>query len=115
MFLARCVCFFVFFLHWSLPCNGNSTVANGLLILHCSYSVLYQSLQILTRKTALISCVEKGSCAKDFSEVQVGMYLTGFVRNIMPYGVFVEFLHGLVGLVPISVSNTLFSFFFFQL
>ncbi|XP_040217796.1 protein RRP5 homolog [Rana temporaria] len=57
---------------------------------------------ILTRKTALISCVEKGSCAKDFSEVQVGMYLTGFVRNIMPYGVFVEFLHGLVGLVPIS-------------
>ncbi|KAM5141017.1 protein RRP5 homolog isoform 2-T2 [Mantella aurantiaca] len=57
---------------------------------------------ILTRKTALISFVEKGSSVKDFSEVQVGMFLTGFIRNIMPYGVFVEFLRGLVGLVPIS-------------
>nr|DBA15081.1 TPA: hypothetical protein GDO54_004338 [Pyxicephalus adspersus] len=57
---------------------------------------------ILTRKPALISFIEKGSSIKDFSEVQVGMILPGFVKNIMSYGVFVEFMYGLVGLVPIS-------------
>lgn len=42
--------------------------------------------------------------AKDFSEISVGMQLIGWIKNIMPYGVFVEFPHGLVGLAPKSVS-----------
>ncbi|MEE6485919.1 hypothetical protein FKM82_014452 [Ascaphus truei] len=55
---------------------------------------------ILTKKTALISSLEQGLCVKDICNVQLGMLLTGFVKNIMPYGVFVEFPYGLVGLVP---------------
>ncbi|KAG8435325.1 hypothetical protein GDO86_013327 [Hymenochirus boettgeri] len=57
---------------------------------------------ILTMKTALISSFENGLCVKEISEVQIGMQLTGFVKNIVPYGVFVEFPYGLVGLVPKS-------------
>ncbi|NP_001122095.1 programmed cell death 11 L homeolog [Xenopus laevis] len=57
---------------------------------------------ILTKKSLLISSVEKGSCVKVISEVQTGMHLTGFVKSIMPYGVFVEFPYGLFGLVPMS-------------
>lgn len=43
--------------------------------------------------------------AKDFSEVTVGMQLIGWIKNIMSYGVFVEFPYGLVGLAPKSVSQ----------
>lgn len=43
--------------------------------------------------------------AKDFSEVTVGMQLIGWIKNIMSYGVFVEFPYGLVGLAPKSVSK----------
>ncbi|KAM4032061.1 protein RRP5 homolog [Anomaloglossus baeobatrachus] len=57
---------------------------------------------LLTRKPALISFMEKDPVAKDFSDLQIGMLFTGFVKNIMPYGVFVELPHGLVGLVPLS-------------
>ncbi|XP_073541438.1 protein RRP5 homolog [Phyllobates terribilis] len=57
---------------------------------------------ILTRKPALISFMEKEPGAKDFSALQIGMLFTGFVKNIMPYGVFVELPYGLVGLVPLS-------------
>lgn len=35
--------------------------------------------------------------------MEPGMLLTGFVRNVMPYGVFVEFPCGLTGLAPKSV------------
>ncbi|XP_051882885.1 protein RRP5 homolog isoform X2 [Pristis pectinata] len=55
---------------------------------------------ILSRKPALLAFVEQGVVAKDFTELQVGMVMTGMVKNIMPYGVFVEFAHGLVGLAP---------------
>lgn len=48
--------------------------------------------------------LEEGMFAKDFSEISVGMQLIGWIKNIMPYGVFVEFPHGLVGLAPKSVS-----------
>lgn len=41
---------------------------------------------------------------KNFSDIQPGLLLTGYVRNIMPYGVFVEFPYGLTGLAPKSVS-----------
>ncbi|XP_068113609.1 protein RRP5 homolog isoform X2 [Hyperolius riggenbachi] len=62
----------------------------------------FKGKTILTRKPAFISSMEKESYAKHFSEVQVGMLLTGYIKNIMPYGVFVEFLYGLVGLAPKS-------------
>uniref|UniRef100_A0A7M4F194 Protein RRP5 homolog n=2 Tax=Crocodylus porosus TaxID=8502 RepID=A0A7M4F194_CROPO len=55
---------------------------------------------MLCRKPALISAVEEGQVVRSFSEIQPGMQLTGFVKNIMPYGVFVEFPFGLAGLAP---------------
>lgn len=45
--------------------------------------------------------------AKDFSEITVGLQLVGWIKNIMPYGVFVEFPYGLCGLAPKSVSKEL--------
>lgn len=42
---------------------------------------------------------------KSFSDIQPGLLLTGFVRNVMPYGVFVEFPYGLTGLAPKSVRH----------
>lgn len=49
--------------------------------------------------------LEEGVTAKDFSEIKVGMQLIGWIKNIMSYGVFVEFPYGLVGLAPKSVSK----------
>lgn len=42
---------------------------------------------------------------RSFSEIQPGMLLTGYVRNVMPFGVFVEFPFGVTGLAPKVVSN----------
>ncbi|XP_041116751.1 protein RRP5 homolog [Polyodon spathula] len=67
---------------------------------------------ILCKKPIIKAAVEEGYPAKDFSEVQSGMMLPGFIKNIMPYGVFVEFPYGLMGLAPKSamcdkfVTNT---------
>lgn len=61
-------------------------------------------LKTLTKKPRVRSSLEEGAVAKDFSEITVGMQLVGCVRNIMSYGVFVEFPYGLVGLAPKSVS-----------
>lgn len=47
---------------------------------------------------------EGGVVAKEFSDITVGVQLIGWVKNIMPYGVFVEFPYGLVGLAPKAVS-----------
>ncbi|KAJ1140731.1 hypothetical protein NDU88_007070, partial [Pleurodeles waltl] len=64
------------------------------------------------RKPSLISSYEEGNIVKDFSDIQTGMLMTGYIRNIMSYGVFVEFPHGLCGLAPKSamcdkfVTNT---------
>lgn len=49
--------------------------------------------------------MEEGAVAKDFSEITVGMQLIGWIKNIMSYGVFVEFPYGLVGLAPKSVGE----------
>lgn len=53
----------------------------------------------------MIWSLEEGVAAKEFSEITVGMQMFGWVKNIMAYGVFVEFPHGLVGLAPKSVSD----------
>lgn len=44
---------------------------------------------------------------RSFSEIQPGMLLIGYVRNVMPFGVFVEFPFGVTGLAPKVVNNTL--------
>ncbi|XP_042340555.1 protein RRP5 homolog isoform X2 [Plectropomus leopardus] len=56
----------------------------------------------LTKKPTVRWSLEEGLVAKDFSEVTVGMQLIGWIKNIMSYGVFVEFPYGLVGLAPKS-------------
>ncbi|XP_033098849.1 protein RRP5 homolog [Anneissia japonica] len=66
--------------------------------------------QILTCKPSLIGVSNSGEILKDFSELNPGMEMVGCLRNIMPYGLFVEFLNNLVGLAPlkdISDSYTL--------
>ncbi|KAJ8365798.1 hypothetical protein SKAU_G00146290 [Synaphobranchus kaupii] len=57
---------------------------------------------MLTKKPMVKATMEDGVIAKEFSEIQVGMELIGWIKSVMPYGVFVEFPHGLVGLAPIS-------------
>ncbi|XP_062436335.1 protein RRP5 homolog isoform X1 [Rhea pennata] len=61
---------------------------------------------ILSRKSAVISAVQEEQVVRSFSEIQSGMLLTGYVRNVMPFGVFVEFPFGLTGLAPkMSMSD----------
>uniref|UniRef100_A0A8C5RPM7 Programmed cell death 11 n=1 Tax=Laticauda laticaudata TaxID=8630 RepID=A0A8C5RPM7_LATLA len=60
---------------------------------------------ILSRKPALISSMEDEHVVKSFADIQPGLLLTGFVRNIMSYGVFVEFPYGLTGLAPKSAMS----------
>nr|XP_021391992.1 protein RRP5 homolog [Lonchura striata domestica] len=61
---------------------------------------------ILSRKSAVISAVQEEKVVRSFSEIQPGMLLTGYVRNVMPFGVFVEFPFGVTGLAPkVSMSD----------
>lgn len=59
----------------------------------------------LTKKPTVRWSLEEGMVAKDFSEITVGMQLIGWIKNIMNYGVFVEFPYGLVGLAPKSAMT----------
>uniref|UniRef100_UPI0037E730AC protein RRP5 homolog n=1 Tax=Semicossyphus pulcher TaxID=241346 RepID=UPI0037E730AC len=59
----------------------------------------------LTKKPTVRWSLEEGVVAKDFSEITVGMQLIGWIKNIMSYGVFVEFPYGLVGLAPKSAMS----------
>uniref|UniRef100_A0A3B3ZW78 S1 motif domain-containing protein n=1 Tax=Periophthalmus magnuspinnatus TaxID=409849 RepID=A0A3B3ZW78_9GOBI len=56
----------------------------------------------LTKKPTIKWAIEEGILAEDFSKITVGMQLYGWIKNIMAYGVFVEFPYGLVGLSPKS-------------
>ncbi|XP_010281643.1 PREDICTED: protein RRP5 homolog isoform X2 [Phaethon lepturus] len=61
---------------------------------------------ILSRKSAVISAVQDEQVVRSFSEIQPGMLLAGYVRNVMPFGVFVEFPFGVTGLAPkVSMSD----------
>ncbi|XP_052773378.1 protein RRP5 homolog [Mya arenaria] len=55
---------------------------------------------ILTCKLSLIEAAKEGDLCKTFGDIEPGMMLPGAIKNIMPYGVFVEFANGLFGLVP---------------
>ncbi|KAM5272458.1 protein RRP5 homolog isoform 2-T2 [Ctenodactylus gundi] len=60
---------------------------------------------LLCRKPSLVSTVEGGQDPKNFSEIQPGMLLTGFVKSIKDYGVFVQFPSGLSGLAPKAIMS----------
>uniref|UniRef100_A0A8C3B8X6 Protein RRP5 homolog n=1 Tax=Cairina moschata TaxID=8855 RepID=A0A8C3B8X6_CAIMO len=61
---------------------------------------------ILCRKSAVISALQEEQVVRNFSEIQPGMLLTGYVRNVMHFGVFVEFPFGVTGLAPkVSMSD----------
>ncbi|XP_005403867.1 PREDICTED: protein RRP5 homolog isoform X1 [Chinchilla lanigera] len=60
---------------------------------------------LLCRKPALVSTVEGGQDPKNFSEIQPGMLLLGFVKSIKDYGVFVQFPSGLSGLAPKAIMS----------
>ncbi|XP_023571395.1 protein RRP5 homolog isoform X2 [Octodon degus] len=60
---------------------------------------------LLSRKPALVSTVEGGQDPKNFSEVQPGMLLVGFVKSITDYGVFVQFPSALSGLAPKAIMS----------
>ncbi|XP_069561077.1 protein RRP5 homolog isoform X2 [Brachyistius frenatus] len=59
----------------------------------------------VTKKPTVRWSLEEGMVAKDFSEITVGRQLIGWIKNIMSYGVFVEFPYGLVGLAPKSAMT----------
>ncbi|XP_028390902.1 protein RRP5 homolog isoform X2 [Dendronephthya gigantea] len=61
---------------------------------------------MVTRKQSLIKRAVEGSFLKQFNELKVGMILPGFTRQLMPYGVFVEFSPNIYGLAPNSLLST---------
>lgn len=70
---------------------------NELLVLdtHRAHRLIRVSSRASLKKAA-----KQGSMPSKFEDVQEGSTVTGFVRNITPAGLFVEFLGGLTGLVP---------------
>uniref|UniRef100_A0A8D0EMD8 Protein RRP5 homolog n=1 Tax=Strix occidentalis caurina TaxID=311401 RepID=A0A8D0EMD8_STROC len=64
-----------------------------------------KEIPMLSRKSAVISAVQEEQVVRSFSDIQPGMLLTGYVRNVMPFGVFVEFPFGVTGLAPKSMSD----------
>uniref|UniRef100_A0A8C5X3A6 Protein RRP5 homolog n=1 Tax=Malurus cyaneus samueli TaxID=2593467 RepID=A0A8C5X3A6_9PASS len=101
---------------WIPTLHLSDFVATSKLLWHCLREgdvlprVLYLSDKgehiILSRKSAVISAVHEEQVVRSFSEIQPGMLLTGYVRNVMPFGVFVEFPFGVTGLAPkVSMSD----------
>jgi rRNA biogenesis protein RRP5 len=70
---------------------------NELLVLdtHRAHRLIRVSSRASLKKAA-----KQGSMPSKFEDIQEGSTVTGFVRNITPAGLFVEFLGGLTGLVP---------------
>lgn len=54
----------------------------------------------VSSKPSLKKAAEQNNVPSKFEQVQEGSKVTGFVRNITPDGIFVEFLGGLTGLLP---------------
>lgn len=53
----------------------------------------------------MISAMQEEQVVRSFSEIQPGVLLIGYVRKVMPFGVFVEFPFGVTGLAPKVVSH----------
>ncbi|KAL4807665.1 hypothetical protein BDV18DRAFT_106733 [Aspergillus unguis] len=54
----------------------------------------------VTSRASLKKATKEGKMPSAFEELQEGAEITGFIRNITPTGLFVQFLGGLIGLVP---------------
>ncbi|CEJ58262.1 Putative Function: RRP5 is required for formation of both 18S and 5. 8S rRNA in yeast [Penicillium brasilianum] len=54
----------------------------------------------VSSRASLKKAAKQGHMPSKFEDVQQGAKVTGFVRNITPAGIFVEFLGGLTGLLP---------------
>ncbi|TKA76463.1 hypothetical protein B0A55_06103 [Friedmanniomyces simplex] len=57
---------------------------------------------LLTDKASFVKAAKDGKLVRSFADVREGMKLQGFVRNVTPEAVYVEFANGVVGLVPKS-------------
>jgi len=54
----------------------------------------------VSSRASLKKAAKQGSMPRKFEEIQEGSTVTGFIRNITPAGLFVEFLGDLTGLIP---------------
>ncbi|KAK4963714.1 rRNA biogenesis protein rrp5 [Elasticomyces elasticus] len=64
---------------------------------------LERSRQVLLSDTgSLVKAAKEKRLVRSFGDVKEGGKVVGFVRNVAPEGVFVEFGNGIVGLVPKS-------------
>lgn len=101
---------------WLPTVHLSDFVANSKLLWHCLQEgdvlprVMCLSDKgdriILCRKSAVISAVQEEQVVRSFSEIQPGVLLIGYVRKVMPFGVFVEFPFGVTGLAPkVSMSD----------
>ncbi|KAJ5952686.1 RRNA biogenesis protein RRP5 [Penicillium vulpinum] len=70
---------------------------NDLLVLNIQRA--HRLIKVSSR-ASLKKAAKQNNIPGQFEEVQEGSLVTGFVRNITPDGVFVEFLGGLTGLLP---------------
>jgi rRNA biogenesis protein RRP5 len=70
---------------------------NDLLVLDIQRA--HRLIKVSSRAT-LKKAAKQKNMPGHFEEVQEGSLVTGFVRNITPDGIFVEFLGGLTGLLP---------------
>lgn len=61
---------------------------------------------LLSKKPSLVEAAKSGSMIQTFSDAAVARKAVGFVRNITPEGVYVEFANNLVGLLPKSQVKT---------
>ncbi|KAL1302373.1 hypothetical protein AAFC00_002776 [Neodothiora populina] len=57
-------------------------------------------LLILSNKPGLVKAAKAGSLVTKFKDLRAGQEVDGFVRNITPDGIFVEFAAALVGFMP---------------
>ncbi|XP_066517483.1 protein RRP5 homolog isoform X2 [Hoplias malabaricus] len=83
--------------NWPLLWEGlqeGDTVSDAMCLCQSKHTIL------LTKKPLLVEALEGGDVATSFTELKVGMTMVGWVRSIMPYGIFIDFPHGLYGLAP---------------
>ncbi|XP_030636412.1 protein RRP5 homolog [Chanos chanos] len=59
----------------------------------------------LSKKPLVKAALEGGSAVREFSDIQEGMQLIGWIKNILPYGAFVDFSHRLFGLAPLAAMS----------
>lgn len=60
---------------------------------------------LLSNKPSLVDAASKGNFIASFKDVREGQKVPGFIRNVTPESVYVEFGNGVVGLVPKSLMQ----------